>query len=129
MYDIKKTNYGFRITFGGFMTMEEVQKWAEEFAPKARASRGKYSVLVDMRTLKPLPSDAQEFMLFGQQEAHKNGMERSAAIVNSPITLMQFKRMSKTSGIDKFERYIDASANPNWEKIALEWVEKGIDKT
>ena len=54
-------------------------------------------------------------------------MERSVVILNSPLMTMQAKRLSKESGIDAFERYIDASNDTNWEKHALAWVKSGVD--
>jgi hypothetical protein len=35
---------------------------------------------------------------------------------------MQFKKIAKETGIDQWERYIDASSNPNWEDAGLNWI-------
>jgi hypothetical protein len=52
----------------------------------------------------------------------KAGLERSVVILADAVTSMQFKRLAKQSGIDAFERYIDASTTPNFKEIGLDWL-------
>ena len=80
-----------------------------------------------MRTMKPLPKDARDAMEEGQRIYGQNGMERSVVILNSTLVTMQFKRIAKETGIDQWERYIDASKTSNWEEVGVSWLEKGID--
>lgn len=54
-------------------------------------------------------------------------MQRSAVVLSNAILTLQFKRIAKETGIYEWERYIDASKNPNWEEIATDWLEKAID--
>jgi hypothetical protein len=48
-------------------------------------------------------------------------------ILNDPIVTIQFMRLGKQSGIYKYERFIDASNDAQWEMHADEWVRSGID--
>ena len=57
----------------------------------------------------------------------EKGMQRSAVILNSKVTTMQFMRLAKESGIYAFERYLDASAMADWGKVAVAWVKDGVD--
>jgi len=66
-------------------------------------------------------------MVAGQKAYMNKGMKRSCVILANSITAMQFKRLAKESGIYAFERYVDASAIPDWKKTALSWVKDGID--
>ena len=75
----------------------------------------------------PLTPDAQAVLVEGQGLYKRAGMERSVVILNSPLMTMQAKRISKGSGIDAFERYIDASNDENWRKHAVAWVKFGVD--
>ena len=123
MYKIERKTSGYLLTFSGFVAKDEMIRWSEE--SKSVLNREKephFGVIVDMRELKPLPPDAQEVMVRGQQQYKVKGMERSAVILNNSVTTMQFKRLAKESGIDAFERYIDASATANWTDAAVEWV-------
>lgn len=80
-----------------------------------------------MRTLKSLPADSQEAMKVGQILYKQSGMDRSIVIVNDAITAIQFRRIAKTTGIDAWERYIDASARPDWQAAGLKWLTDAVD--
>jgi hypothetical protein len=127
MYRIKKMDYGYHLTFGGFMKEKEMKQWFEESKKVLADQEGEFVVFVDMRTLKPLPVEAQAAMTNGQRFYRQSGMQRSVVILNNPITTMQFKRIAKESGIYEWERYIDASTETNWEKVGLDWVLREID--
>lgn len=127
MYKIEKKDFGFKLTFGGFIEKEEMEQWVQESKKALLGKMGEFSVFVDMRTLKPLPADAQEVMVNGQKLYRQAGMVRSVVILDNTITTMQFKRLAKESGIYEWERYIDASTTPKWELVGLGWLVKGTD--
>ena len=128
MYKIEKTPWGYRLQFQGFMQKDEMNQWVQESERTLNAdSRGSFNIFVDMRHLKPLDNDAQQEMQHGQKMYKNKGMKRSVVIVDSPTTKLQFKRIAKDSGIYQWERYIDASSDPNWEKTAFDWINEGID--
>jgi hypothetical protein len=73
-------------------------------------AKGGFGVFVDMRTLKPLPEDAQKVMEEGQKLFKQKGMTRSVVIVTGALTKMQFKRIAQETGIYEWERYIDSAS-------------------
>jgi hypothetical protein len=125
MYRIDKQPYGFRLTFGGFIQKDEMAKWVADSEKALVNVSGAFGVLVDMRTLKPLPSDAQAEMKIGQVMYKTKGMQRSAVILSDTLTTMQFRRIGKETGIDKWERYIDASTNADWAEQGETWLTLG----
>jgi hypothetical protein len=127
MYKIEKRKGGLALTFGDTLSKEELVLWFKESEQALTKCSGPFGVIVDMRTLKLLPPDAQAVMVQGQSLYKKAGMERSAVLLLSPVMTMQFKRLGKESGIYAFERYIDASSDANWQKHAADWVDSGID--
>jgi hypothetical protein len=127
MYRIEKRPSGFLLTFGGFITVAEMEQWCRECEQALGTVTAPFGVVVDMRTLTPLVSDAQQLMIKGQALFKGKGMRRSAVVVENAITAVQFKRLAKESGIYAWERYIDASAVPDWESVAVQWVKDGID--
>jgi len=128
MYEIKKTPWGYKLKFEGFIHQEEMANWVKDSETNlSNDLRGSFNVFVDMRQLKPLPDLAQEEMQKGQKLYKGKGMKRSVVVVDSATTKMQFQRIAKQTGIYQWERYVDASSNPDWEKVALDWINQGID--
>ena len=127
MYSIEKKPYGYLLTFGGTIEADEMQKWADESAAALAGAPASFGVVVDMRELTPLEPDAQTTMVKGQQQYKAKGMQRSAVVLANAVTTLQFKRLAQQSGIDAFERYINAKATPDWHSIAVAWVTKGLD--
>jgi hypothetical protein len=54
-------------------------------------------------------------------------MERNAVILASAIATLQARRIAKETGIDRWARYIDASSRNDWEKIAVDWLTRGVE--
>ncbi len=127
MYQIEKTHWGFRLTFGGSIDAAEMTRWLEESRKVLAAQEDEFYVFVDMRTLIPLDQDAQIPMIEGQALYRSKGMQRSVVILSSPATASQFRRIGGETGIGKFERYIDASSVPDWEEVGLNWLFNEIE--
>jgi len=127
MYKIEKKDYGFKLTFADMIHSDEMKKWVGEVKTNVATAPSKFGVFVDMRTLKPLPSDAQQLLEDGQKLFKEKGMEKSVVILNSTVIKMQFMRLAKDTGIYQWERYVDASKESNWEQVGINWISKGID--
>jgi len=127
MYKIEKKPFGFKLTFGDTIERDEMERWANDSKKTLITRSGKFGVLVDMRTLKPLKPEVQAVMVEGQKEYKLKGMERSAVAVPSAVVALQFKRLAQESGIYQWERYIDASKSEDWEKTAESWIVNAKD--
>lgn len=126
MYKIEKEPWGYRLTFGGYISKAEMEEWVDEAKRVVPRSSTPFGVFVDMRELKPLAPDVQEAMIGGQQHFKTSGMERSVVIVDSTVTAMQFKRLGKESGIYEWERYL-SSTDPDWEARGMAWIKEALD--
>ncbi|MCP4896879.1 MAG: hypothetical protein GY906_07875 [bacterium] len=127
MYAINVREYGFELTFEGFIKAEEMEAWLIESQTVLMHAPEKFGVLIDMRTLKPLPDDAQAHVHTGQKHYRKKGMDRSAVVVAHPVTKMQFQRIARETGIYEWERYFDASSQDDWEQAAMNWILDQVD--
>lgn len=127
MYTTEKTDYGVKFTFGGLFSAEKCRDWLKDAAKLLDECNSEFCVFVDMRTLAPLDAEAQDVMQEGQRLHRQRGMLRSVVILNSPVVRMQFQHIAHDTGIYKWERYIDASQTPNWEKVGFDWLLNGID--
>ncbi|MEN8122374.1 MAG: hypothetical protein ABFS35_18660 [Bacteroidota bacterium] len=127
MYKIDKKEYGFHLVFSDFIKADEMKRWVDDSTKALTTANGNFGVFIDMRTLKPLLPDAQEYMQQGQKLFKQKGMQRSVVILNNTITTMQFKRIARQTGIYEWERYLDASKITNWEKVGIDWLKNGTD--
>ena len=125
MYVIKKTEYGYHLTFSGNIMQDEMKQWVEESQQALATQKGSFSVFVDMRTLEPISVDAQVQMQKGQRLYKQKGMVRSVVIHDDSTLTRQFQRIARHTGILPRERYIDASAEPDWEKVGMDWILEG----
>ena len=127
MYLIERTNFGLHLTFGGVILEPEMNVWLDEMTKIVDEIPGDFLVFVDMRTIGPVPHDAQLVLEKGQKYAQENGMVRSVVILSDSLTRMQFTRIAKKSGIYEWERYIDASTTDEWEKKGMDWILDCVD--
>jgi hypothetical protein len=125
MYKIEKTDYGFRLEFGGFIQADEMSRWLEETKKALEDVTEEYKVLVDMRKMKTLPPDAKKILEEGQRLHVEKGGRGSAVIVSNVITKEQQRNLGMKSGVGPREVYIDGS-EPDWEEKAMNWLLHGI---
>jgi len=126
MHKIEDTSYGYRMTFEGFFLRKDVEVWVADLRKRV-GGRGSFGNLVDMRGASAFPADAQEKLFEGINLCRDKGMQRVGIVVANPISKIQAVRFAKETGIYSIARFIDASAEPNWEQIALDWIQKGTD--
>ncbi len=127
MYKIEKRDSGYLLFFSEKISKEEMQNWYDEsMAYLETEPSDNFSVVVDMRDLKPLSPDAQKIMIAGQELYKKSGMGRSSVIVNSSSTVGQFQAIAKKSGIFKTERYFDGN-DEDATHNALRWAQDGVE--
>jgi hypothetical protein len=129
MHNIAKQNYGYQLTFGGNIDLDEIKRWREKSRAALVGAPKTFGVLIDMRSLGPggLRPEAQPVMVDGQEMYRKAGMVRSCVILQSATVTMQFQRLAKESGIDSYERYINAAAHPDWQTKAIAWIENKVE--
>ncbi len=125
MYVIEKTEFGYHLTFGGSIMQDEMTEWVEESEQALATQKGRFSVFVDMRTLEPISVDAQVQMQKGQRLYKQKGMVRSVVVLDNSTLTRQFQRIARHTGIQIWERYINASAEPDWEKVGMDWILEG----
>jgi hypothetical protein len=127
MFDIASREFGYELTFSGQLTVEKLREWCDESERVLADSVDSFGVLVHMENLEPLADEAQEVMIDGQHYYRSQGMERSAVLVDSAVTKMQFTRLAKESGIYEWERYVDVESWDGPERVARRWIDDAVE--
>jgi hypothetical protein len=122
------TDFGIRIHCPGYITPVEMRAWLDDLKPRVLAFNGRpFGLLADARTQKANPPESQEIVKEAMVWLRSNGMERSVVVLDSTVALIQILRLAKSSGVYAYERYLDASKDPDWERKALDWIVRAID--
>ncbi len=128
MYKIERRPSGFILTFSGEIDAKEMKKWYDESESVLKTEQSSsFGVIINMKDLQPLKTDAKNIMVDGQKLYKMKGMKRSAVILNSEEICQQFKNLAVVSGIYSTERYINAAAVANPVDKAIDWVKDAID--
>jgi hypothetical protein len=127
MHRIEQTQYGYRLVFEGFLQKHDLSSLLDDMKQTIRSRGRKFPVLLDMRHSRAFPADAQEILKEAIRFFKQVGMERNAVVLNSAIATLQVRRLGKETGIDATSRYIDASTEQDWEKVAIDWMVRAVD--
>jgi hypothetical protein len=129
MHKIEETKYGYKLVLEGFLQRDEVGQLLEAMKTKIKPrEKGQtFPLLLDMRKSNAFPSDAREILKQCLLFCKDSGMERNAVILSTAIATLQARRIAKETGIDRWARYIDASSRNDWEKIAVDWLIRGVE--
>jgi hypothetical protein len=126
MVRLEETDFGFRVTFHGFLEPEAMSRLLAEVLGSV-APRRPFAVLADMRHTLAFPSDTQEVIRRCFLHFKESGMERQALVLNSAIATLQAKRLAGEAGILDRCRYVDSSQDAEWEKTAADWLRHGFE--
>jgi hypothetical protein len=127
MHKIEETDYGYRMVLEGFLPREEAGALLRDLKKAIRPKGGPFAVMVDLRRSRAFPVEAQEILKAALRHCKETGMERNACVLDSPIAAVQARRLAQETGVESSSRYIDASLDPDWEKVAVDWLVRAID--
>jgi hypothetical protein len=126
--EVKRTPFGFHMTFSGHITSEEMLAWkvsavaclGDPTLPKP------FRVRVDMTSLEHLDVDPREILVDGQASFRDAGMDRSVVVIAERSVGLQMRDTALASGIETGERYIHIE-EPRWRMEANDWLLRGIE--
>ncbi|MBN1173616.1 MAG: hypothetical protein JXA67_15710 [Micromonosporaceae bacterium] len=120
------TPYGYKTEISAPFAPEAAASWFEDIKRVVGAPHP-FGQLVDLRGQKPYSEATNQIIEDAMRYVRQQGMQRSAVIVASAVTKMQIMRLAKETGMYDYERYFDASSDPQWERKAVDWIERGVD--
>lgn len=124
-FDVEATDYGMRLAVKGFVSPEDVAEMNQRVEQIVSAQKGSFGVLVDMRANRAFSNEVAELMKQQIEVSKHHGMKRGAIVLQSAIMTLQARRITTETGIGPEVRFIDASADDDWEKSAVAWVARG----
>ncbi len=126
MERVRATDYGVDIVFGGPLSREETVELLAEL--RRVLPRGRhFGVLVDSRRSRAYSAREQEAFRRGILLCLERGMERAVVVVDSQISALQAKRLGMETGTLAWTRYLDTRRHPNWQRLAEDWLLRGVD--
>ncbi len=129
MYRTTRESFGFEVILGGKISLDQMKQWRFESVRALVSAPESFSVLFDMRELRPseLDPEVQELLTEGRQLFRREGMLRSCVILDNFASTALYKRRARGSKEYTYERYINASADPQWRAKAIAWLDKKIE--
>jgi len=127
MYAIGPLPCGFQIVFAGEVTTRELLAWLEDVRRHIVAPPKNFGLLLDLRSLAPLSPSATRVLAKGLRLCQERGLGRTAVVVLSRSTQLEFTRLAKESGIYQWERYLSVEDTPDWHGRGVAWISQGID--
>lgn len=121
MYELEQEPYGIEVDLSGYMEMDEVESFCEEFESMCETLSDGWAVFADHRDLAALPDGADDRFAQMMQYAMKENVGPQAVVVDSAIAAMQQRRMRDEIDIDG-QKVINAEENDDWEADARAWV-------
>ena len=120
------TPFGYRTTITSPFPPAEATAWFAD-GNRVVGTPHKFGQLIDLRGQRPTSEETSAIVQAAMQWVRTQGMERSAVVVANALTKMQIVRLAKDVGMYAYERYFDASSEPQWEAKAKAWIEHGTD--
>ena len=122
MYSIEQEEFGLRLRIVGGLTPEEAKAWLAELGMAIQEAKKPFGVLVDVREARLFMPEAQASLKQGMEACREEGMQRACVVLNSAVATLQARRLARETGIETWQRYVDASETPDWEDQALGWI-------
>jgi len=126
-YKVEQTDYGMRLSILGFINSDEVNQMNREIKELGTKLDDGFGILVDMRENRAFSNEVAELMKEQIGICIDVGMKRAGIILQSAIMTLQARRLIAETGIADKVRFIDASSEPDWEKLAVQWATRGVE--
>jgi len=129
MYKIVKESFGFQLTFGDTVSVDEMKQWRMEAVRALVGAPKLFGVIFDMRTLevKEIDPEVQEMIAEGRELFKREGMRRSCVILDSALLIARYRHRARGTRDRYFERYINAAEDRFWRDKALGWIDGDFD--
>lgn len=121
MFDVEETDFGIKVDLNGYMEMEEVQAFCEEFESLAETLPAGWATLADHQNLSAIPDGADDRFAEMMGYAMEQHVGPTVVVVDSAIAAMQQRRMKDEIDIEG-QKVLNAEDYDDWEREARDWI-------
>jgi hypothetical protein len=111
----------------GVIGLAEAREFAQELQVQLARQTKPFGTVIDIRSLVPPEPEVAAILTDCESITKQAGLKRRAMVVRSPVIKAQARQVAHQSLTADQERYIDAARVEDWERVAIDWVEKGIE--
>ena len=128
MYKFEKQDYGLKLTLSSDLTELEIGELAGELKSLLGEMGKPFSFLVDARDVMTLDQSVFHLLSECQKSVKDAGRQSAAIVIKSPVLKSQGQRITLESGSTEAVRFICSVKHKDWEKVALDWMLRGIER-
>jgi hypothetical protein len=123
----EQTSYGYRSTIEDPVSLDDMRAWAAD-VDRATRDRRSFGQLIDVRRADRLSGDLEQQKIIQDQMklVKERGLLRSCVVVPNRQVALKIKQLAFATPVYEWERYLDG-ADPDWERLALDWIVRGLD--
>jgi hypothetical protein len=106
-----------RVRYWGFWDEQLGQNFKRDFEQKVReisAKTNTWFILVDITKFPPQSAMIQQFLTESMELAMEHGLQKSARLVDSAVTKLQFERLSDKMHLRKYAFFTSAEEARQW---------------
>lgn len=125
---IEKTDYGIYFKFSGKLCLHDIQEWYTQVKSISDTLSKEFSVILDLRSVKPLCYDAARMLTYGRAYLAGRGMIKIAIVYDTSATIIELmKSFSELNQNRNVEKHFLSTMNSNWHSQAIAWIKYGIE--
>lgn len=126
-YEIEPTSYGLRLSVSGFVSADEVAGMDRDLERAVRRLDDGFGLVMDMSASHAFSNEAAARVKGQLDLCREHGMARGAIVLQSALVALQARRILAELGLLPRVRFLDSSAEGDWEAAAVGWVRDGTE--
>lgn len=127
-YFIEKADYGLYVKFTGRLCKYDIKDWFVAVRPTLKDMKKGFSLILDLRGVKPICHDTARMLTYGRAYLHGHGLNKVAIIYDTSATIIELMKLfTEFSHDPTTEKHISSTMNSNWQDQAIAWAKYGIE--
>ena len=126
-YKLIKTKYGFHIKLTGTVCKERLKDWFPSIIDQVNKAPKHFGLLIELIDVHPICEEAAKVLAISRAYLIGKGMNRAIIVYNTSANILNVMNMFHEVGVFQGERYISTNTYADWQKVAEDWLNDGIE--